>query len=149
MIRKMTDRDMPAVLAIWLAGNFQAHPFVPQEYWQGQLPKMEQEYLPSAEVWVYEDEADFVIKGFIGIVDKSYIAGLFVLPVYQGQGIGKLLLHHCQRQYSSLELSVYLKNERAICFYERNGFYATVFRMDESTGEKEQIMEWKNQNLRE
>lgn len=142
MIRKMQDADMPAVLDIWLAGNLQAHPFIPADYWQGQLEKMELEYLPSAEVFVYEDVCDGGIKGFIGIVDGSYIAGLFVYPQAQGIGIGKKLLSACQDRYDSLALHVYCDNEKAVRFYDRNGFQVKERGLDEATGAMEQNMIW-------
>lgn len=142
MIRKMQDGDMATVLAIWLAGNLQAHPFIPAAYWQGQLEKMEREYLPGAEVFVYADDMSQKVKGFMGIVDDSYIAGLFVQPQYQGQGIGKQLLAAGQKQYDSLTLLVYCENEKAIGFYERNGFQIREYRIDEATGRQEQSMVW-------
>ena len=102
----MKKEDMPAVLDIWLAGNAQAHPFIPVTYWQGQLEKMEQVYLPSAEVFVYETEDTHKVIGFLGITEGSYIAGLFVHPAAQGQGIGKCLLAYGQGIYPSLSLHV-------------------------------------------
>lgn len=142
MIRKMQADDMSAVLAIWLAGNLQAHPFIPADYWQGQLEKMELEYLPSAEVFVYADDADQEIKGFIGVVDGSYIAGLFVHPQYQGQGIGRELLIDGQKRYDSLMLHVYCDNERAVRFYGKNGFQVKERGIEEATGIWEQAMAW-------
>lgn len=146
MIRQMRAADMSRVLDIWLAGNLQAHPFIPKAYWQGQLEKMEQEYLPSADVFVYEDGESFLINGFIGIVDMvndAYIAGLFVWPDCQGQGVGSALLAHGQEQYGVLRLNVYSKNDRAIGFYERNGFQTVTQGIDAETGEPEQTMAWK------
>lgn len=143
MIRLMKKEDMPAVLDIWLAGNTQAHPFIPVTYWQGQLEKMEQVYLPSAEVFVYEAEDTHEVVGFLGITEGSYIAGLFVHPAIQGQGVGRYLLVYGQETYPCLSLHVYCDNKRAVRFYERNGFTAVETSMDEATGAKEQMMVWK------
>ena len=142
MIRKMQSLDMPIVLDIWLAGNLQAHPFISAAYWQSQLEKMEREYLPAAEVFVYEDEEDHRVKGFMGIAEGSYIAGLFVYPHAQGQGIGRQLLAYGQELYPLLTLHVYCENKRAIRFYEQNGFQVTAYGIDKATGVKEQEMVW-------
>ncbi len=142
MIRLMKQEDMPTVLDIWLSGNLQAHPFIPASYWQGQLEKMEREYLPTAEVFVYGEAVGQAIKGFMGVVDKAYIAGLFVHPQYQGQGVGKKLLADGQERYDGLTLDVYCENKKAVRFYERNGFQESERRIDEATGIWEQTMVW-------
>ena len=143
MIRKMRREDMSTVLDIWLAGNLQAHPFIPQEYWQSHLEKMERDYLPAADVFVYADEEGQPIKSFMGIVNESYIAGIFVLPQFQGQGIGKALLAYGKEAYAMLSLHVYCQNTRAIDFYEGQGFSTSDYGIDEETGEQEQTMIWR------
>ena len=43
----------------------------------------------------------------------------------------------------SLQLNVYQKNARAISFYQREGFIVQCEGLDETTGEKEYTMLWK------
>lgn len=55
------------------------------------------------------------------------ISDLWVAPVYQGRGLGSLLLRHLEEEvrYSGfrvLELETLATNQGAIRFYERNGF---------------------------
>ena len=82
--------------------------------------------------YVYDDG---VIKGFIKISGNE-IEKLFVEPVLQGQGTGRKLLdfafHNCGADY----LWALEKNERAISFYQRNGFAVTgEKKLEENTDE--------------
>ena len=92
MIRKMEEKDISDVLQIWLETNIKAHSFIDKEYWIGNY-EMVKQILPEAEVYVYEDEKNGRIAGFIGINDQ-YIEGLFVKETVQSNGIGKRLLDH-------------------------------------------------------
>lgn len=138
MIRKMEKTDIQQVMQIWLNGNVEAHPFVPKDYWVSNY-EMVREQLSEADVLVYE--ADKEVQGFIGLVD-SYIAGIFVDKKYRSMGVGKQLLEYVKKQYSSLSLSVYQKNKRAVAFYLREGFTVSTEGMDEETGNEEYTMFW-------
>ena len=56
------------------------------------------------------------------------IISLYVHPIYQGSGIGSMLLKHAieyikkESGYSNICLCVFDKNENAKKFYEKNGF---------------------------
>lgn len=77
--------------------------------------------LPNADVYVFQEYNQ--IRGFIGVVNNLYIAGLFVLTQVQSQGIGTALLKHCIQIYTTLTLDVFSKNTNAIQFYRKQGFY--------------------------
>lgn len=54
-----------------------------------------------------------------------YIASLYIHPIYQGKGIGKLLMKRIVNEYDSIKeiwLNVIKKNSKAVVFYEKNGF---------------------------
>lgn len=74
-----------------------------------------------AGVYVYDDGA---VKGFVK-VDGKEIKKLFVEPVLQSKGIGKKLLDYVVQNHNADFLWAFEKNERAIAFYERNGFHIT------------------------
>lgn len=137
MITQLTTSKLDAVMKIWLETNIEAHSFIPQEFWQNNF-EMVKEVLPQAEVYVFEE--DKIIKGFIGIVDKSYIAGLFVKREYQEQGIGHKLLDFCKYKYKNLSLDVFVKNEKAINFYIKNDFEICSKKKNEDTCEDEYFM---------
>ena len=143
MIRKQTETDLTAIMQIWLETNTKAHSFIPEEYWLSNY-EMVKQILPEAEVYVYEDEKNGQIAGFIGINDQ-YVEGLFVKETVQSNGIGKRLLDYVKNRKTELHLGVYQKNVRAVRFYLRENFLIQAEEIDEDTGEKEYIMRWENE----
>ena len=60
----------------------------------------------------------------------------------QSMGIGSKLIEYCKSKYSELMLKVYVKNKRAVAFYERKEFKIIEEEIDEETNEKEYVMKW-------
>lgn len=139
MIRKFQKSDIEQVMQIWLSGNEDAHNFISKEYWLSNF-SMVREQILQAKIFVYDIDGE--IKGFIGIVE-DYIAGIFVDSRCRSVGIGKQLLDYVKQTHSTLSLSVYQKNKRAVAFYAREGFTILSKKLDESTGEVEYTMIWK------
>lgn len=140
MIRKMQPADLEPALELWLAANLQAHGFIDPAYWHDNLEPLRQ-MLPQAEVYVYAEAAESAPLALIGL-EGDYIAGLFVAPEAQTQGIGKQLLDYAKILRSQLTLRVYRQNERALNFYQREGFQITDSQIDEATGAAEYLMHW-------
>lgn len=140
MIRRSERKDLKQVMEIWLESNIQAHPFVPETYWQDNY-SMVQEMISRAEVYVCESSSGRIC-GFAGLME-DYIAGIFVREEFRSAGIGKALLDYVKERHESLSLSVYRKNQRAAAFYEREGFAVCEEGVDPDTGEEELAMEWK------
>ena len=139
MIRKFQNDDLEKVLSIWLQTNEEAHSFVSKTYWEGHL-EMVRDALPKAELYVYEDGSDLL--GFIGL-SETYVEGLFVKKEAQSRGIGKLLLEYVKKRKERLRLHVYSQNQRAMRFYEREGFLPNMKSFDKETGIWEVEMIWK------
>lgn len=140
MIYKFKKSDTQSVMEIWLQGNIDSHPFIPKKYWESNF-KAVQEQILKADIYVYKTEN--VIQGFIGTQD-NYIAGIFVKQESRCNGIGKQLLDLVKARHSTLTLNVYQKNQRAIEFYKREGFYITSTDTDVNTGETDITMCWKS-----
>ena len=68
--------------------------------------------------WVYEDE---VVKGFVCAMDGE-VKKLYVDVFFQGEGVGTALLRHAALVCGADHLWALEKNERAIAFYQKNGF---------------------------
>ena len=147
MIRRLQKPDIDTVSDIWLEANRDAHDFIPAEYWENEFLPVK-EMLLQAEVYVYTDEYKNEIEGFVGL-DQEYIAGIFVRKKARSKGIGKALLDFVKGKKQELTLNVYQKNERAVGFYEREGFHAIERTTDESTGEKEYLMKWDRKECEE
>jgi len=138
MLKQFDLSKMDAVMEIWLNTNIAAHDFIPKEYWYNNL-EVVKTMLPNAEILIYEDD---VIKGFVGVVDKAYIAGLFVSKQFQGCGIGAKLIEECKKRYPILMLDVYEKNNKAIDFYRNHGFRIKDKKENSDTKELEYTMQW-------
>ena len=112
---------------------FQNDPFYFEEL---QVPALMERYIKDASLlansYVYDDG---VIKGFVRL-NSSEIQKLFVEPVLQNKGIGAALLQFAVVQKNARFLWALEKNERAIAFYQRNGFHLTNERkLEEDTTE--------------
>ena len=140
MIRKLEKTDVDKVANLWLEANLTAHDFISEKYWKDHF-NMVKEQLLQAEVYVYEEEKNGQIDGFIGIND-CYIEGLFVKESAQSMGIGKCLLDYVKSRKTELCLCVYEKNVHAIYFYQRENFLIQAEETDEDTNEKEYVMRW-------
>lgn len=142
MVRKFRNEDLEQIMQLWLRSNIQAHGFIEKAYWKSHYSEV-REMLPEAEIYVFDSGEG--ILGFVGI-QEDYIAGLFVEENNRGRGIGKHLLQCVRQNHSSLFLKVYLKNERAVRFYEKEGFIISGEQSDEETGEREYVMKWGKEN---
>lgn len=134
MIRELQKADVNRVADIWLDTNVATHYFISKQYWQNNF-ELVKELLLQATVYVYEDNQE--IQGFIGLNDE-FIEGIFVSNEMQSHGIGKALLNYVKNKRNKL----FLKNIRAIAFYQREGFKIQNSGFDEATKEKEYVMVW-------
>lgn len=141
MIRKSKKSDTDRIADIWLDTNIRAHDFIPADYWKSNFVSVK-EMLSEAEIYVYEDEIQNKILGFIGL-DGDHIAGIFVSHVSQSKGIGSSLLNFVKNTRERLTLNVYKKNSQASEFYLKENFKISHEGIDENTGEQEYSMIWK------
>ena len=66
------------------------------------------------------------IVGYLGLEHKSFtefLSKLYILPDFQGKGIGQQVLNFVEKQAEyPIELVVQEENVSAIAFYKKNGF---------------------------
>lgn len=137
MIRKANINDLSRIAEIQVF-NYRLY-FYPifqsDAYYFGELqvPSLMKEYETQLDsLYVYDDG---VVKGFIKI-EGTYIARLFVEPVLQNGSIGSQLLDFAVKEHNADHLWALQKNEKAIRFYERHGFFATgEKKLEEGTAE--------------
>lgn len=139
MIRTLDNNDIQNIMQIWLETNIIAHNFIDKSYWKNNFELVKNEYLPSSETYIFEDEK---IRGFISIINKNFIGALFVDNNMQNKGIGTKLINYCKNKYNELSLSVYKENINAINFYKKNGFIIVKECFDINSNNKEYIMKW-------
>ncbi len=76
--------------------------------------------LINDEVWVAEGEGEIV--GFLAL-HGDWVDHLYILPEYQRQGIGRLLITKAkERLPQGMQLWAFQKNTQARRFYEAQGF---------------------------
>ncbi|WDZ52816.1 N-acetyltransferase [Acinetobacter vivianii] len=138
-IRKATSNDFNELTKIWLQASIKAHHFIPASYWESNITKMQEIYLPMSEVYIAEDAIN--IYGFIALVEDT-VAAIFVSPEHQAKGIGKQLISYAQEMRSRLELNVYQENKNSVKFYLASGFRVINEGLDTATNAKEYVMLW-------
>ena len=134
MITKFKIEQLDELMEIWLETNIDAHSFIPKEYWIDKV-SLVKKLLPSSDIYVF-NECN-TIKGFIGVIENGYIAGIFIKKEYQREGIGNKLIDYIKSKYENITLDVYNKNEKALNFYYKNNFKVLDSKIDEETKELE------------
>jgi ribosomal protein S18 acetylase RimI-like enzyme len=76
------------------------------------------------------------IVGFCAF-NQEWLNHLYVLPEYQGNNIGKILLEKAMEESQKLQLWTFQKNNAAIKFYEKNGFELVRITDGQDNEEKE------------
>lgn len=140
MIRKAQPADYEKLTRLWLESSLLAHAFIDAAYWEKMQSTVRDYYLPNTETYVFEDRQR--IKGFISLCENNYIGALFIAPQHQNQRIGTKLLEYSRRKRPNLSLRVFVKNGKALRFYQKSGFKIISEQTDVSTGEIELVMSW-------
>lgn len=140
MIRRATQGDTDALMALWLPSTTRAHPFINPSYWRESAPLVRYEYLPAAVTWV--EVRDGAIAGFISVLEQAFVGALFVDERYFGDGVGYRLMQQAKAAYPRLSLEVYRRNRRAMAFYLRQGFTLREVVFNADTGHHTAIMHW-------
>ena len=140
MIRKLRPTELSNVMQIWLEANLEAHQFISAQYWH-EIAEQVRKLLAAAEIYVYENEEDHKLAGFIGLFN-NHIAGLFVHRAHRSSGVGKALIDYVKMSKAYLVLNVYRQNEQAYRFYRREGFKLSRTQTDPVTQEEEFEMYW-------
>lgn len=138
-INNLTPSQLKRLGEIWLAGNQQAHHFIPSEYWEKNQAAL-LAALPDAEVTVTVDDQGRIL-GFAGMQGNE-LAGLFVDQASRQHGVGTALIRYLQQHHRRITLHVYVKNQPAYQFYAQQQFTTIARQVDDATGEAELTMQW-------
>jgi putative acetyltransferase len=99
-------------------------------------------FLTANEVWVAD--ADGQVAGYVGF-DPDWINHLYVLPGFQGHGIGAQLLDRALADGRPRRLWTFQENARARRFYETRGF--VLIELTDGSGNEEKtpdaLYEWR------
>lgn len=78
-------------------------------------------------------------------MNGTEVCKLYVEPCFQRDGIGHQLIEFAMKEFRADHLWTLEKNERAIAFYNRHGFYGTGKRQFED-GTTEYLIELKRKD---
>lgn len=135
-IRRADPRDGPNLIKIWESAVAGSHRFLDQSKLVSEREALSTVYLPACDVFLAQADRPL---GFIALHGGSEIAGLFVEPASQGQGVGRALLNYVKDQ-DTLRLEVAAPNFEARGFYQSEGFEEVSRRHDPDLDEEMVIM---------
>ena len=143
-LRNYAADDEDAAIELWRRTWQQAYPRIDfaervgwwRERWRNEL-------VPQAKIVVAE--MDGVLEGFVTVDPKTgYLDQIVVAPEFWGSNIAVMLLDAGKRiSPALLELLVNKDNERAIAFYEKNGFVYVSEDVNPVSGRPVNRMRWR------
>ena len=142
-LRRAVAADAQAIAIVHRAAMRVSLAFLPALHTaQEDLRFFSERFLPANEVWVAEAQAQVV--GYIGF-DTDWINHLYVLPEFQGHGIGPQLLSKALADGRARRLWTFQQNARARRFYEAHGF--VLIELTNGAGNEEKtpdaLYEWR------
>ena len=127
LIRKSTEADLPAMLAIINDAAQAYRGVIPADRWhEPYMPRdeMVKEMAAGVVFWLAEQGGELV--GLIGLQDKGEVALVrhaYIAPTVQRMGVGTRLLHHVEALVDKpILIGTWAAASWAIDFYRRNGF---------------------------
>lgn len=139
-IKRAGKPQMYEIFDLWQRTETKSNSFISDNFWQTHYDKVKKKYFTNSECFVYMTDGKIV--GFICISEKNNIAGLFVDPEYQNRGIGTELVEFAKTEYSMLNLNVYAKNRRSLCFAAARGFVIDGAVLNPDNDEIQYTMIW-------
>ena len=131
MIREYEDRDLDALLSVWMAASEVAHPFLSREFLAQEKENIPKLYLPNTQTWVAEEDGRVV--GFISLMGNE-VGALFVYPNQHRKGIGGRLMDKARTVRDELYVEVFAANPIGRGFYAKYGFEPIEEKVHEQTG---------------
>ena len=120
ILRPATQRDAQAIAVVHRRAMRESLAFLPQLHTVDEdLAFFAERFLPANKVWVAD--ANGQIVGYVGF-DPDWIHHLYLLPEFQGQGLGPQLLALALTDGRSRRLWTFQDNTPARRFYEARGF---------------------------
>jgi GNAT superfamily N-acetyltransferase len=139
MLRSSRPEDAEDIATVLIESRRIFLPFAPFAHPEQDVRRWVQTGLMQTDTVVLAEE-DGVVVGVLAAsqeADKSWINQLYILPGWNGKGIGTRLL---QRAHSQLPKPIHLytfqENAGARRFYERNGYEAQAFTDGQGNEEK-------------
>ena len=143
ILRRAVADDAQAIAAVHRTAMRVSLSFLPELHTADEdLRFFAGRFLPAHEVWVAD--ADGQVAGYIGF-DADWVHHLYLLPDFQGQGIGPQLLALALADGRARRLWTFQQNARARRFYEARGFVLLALTDGSANEEKtpDALYEWR------
>ena len=135
ILRRASVSDASTCAMIQREANLASLPFLPADPdVNGALTFFETVLLPENETWIAEVDGQPV--AYVAF-HPGWLEHLYVLPAYQGRGIGPTLMAKALEDGSARELWTFQKNARARKFYEDRGWVLVELTDGQGNREKE------------
>jgi ribosomal protein S18 acetylase RimI-like enzyme len=139
MLRPASASDASAVAELLLASRRAFLPYAPIAHSDADVYRWVREQLiPGGAVVIWEQDSR--ITGVLATSrdeTASWVDQLYVLPGFEGRGVGSALLRHAhERLTCPIRLYTFHENNRARSFYERHGYKAVAFSDGQSNEER-------------
>jgi GNAT superfamily N-acetyltransferase len=126
-VRACRDDERAAILAILNAAAEVYRGVIPEDRWHEPYmarDELDGEIAAGVSFWGLEEDGALVgVMGIQPVGDVDLIRHAYVLPGYQGKGVGRTLLRHLQNLTSRrMLIGTWAAADWAIRFYRRNGF---------------------------
>jgi ribosomal protein S18 acetylase RimI-like enzyme len=143
-VRAARTEDAPAIAAVHMEAQRDAMPYLPELHSAEETLAWAREVvLENYEVTVAE--ADGRVVGYAAL-SADVLEQLYVLPAFQGIGVGSSLLDLAKRaRPDGVRLWVFQRNAGARRFYEARGFRLVQLTdgADNEEGEPDALYEWR------
>jgi GNAT superfamily N-acetyltransferase len=139
VLRAACPEDHTAVAYVLVESRAAFLPFIAPSYKPDEIRAWVSNHLiPKGQVTLAVVEDKVVAVLATSVEDKAaWIEQLYVLPGYDGQGIGSRLLGHAESYLKPpIRLHTFQQNVRARKFYESKGFKAVAFSDGQNNEEK-------------
>ncbi len=144
MLKELRDNDIDNIMKLWKNEFAKSNKFLKNEALVDIYTKARNKFVNNLTSTVIYTE-DGEIEGFISIDENNEIWAMLIKQNIRREGIGTILLENSKKQYKNLTANVYKKNEVALKFFYKNGFKKVNEIIEDTTKEKEYVLEWKEE----
>jgi putative acetyltransferase len=118
IIREYRGTDKQKIMEIYDAAILSSHKFLEDEMLISERELMNDEIDKDTSKTLVIEEGGCVV-GFANFITETALAGFFVAPSCQGNGLGKYLIEHIQSTRKEIDLAVYKRNTRGVRFLRK------------------------------
>jgi ribosomal protein S18 acetylase RimI-like enzyme len=118
LIREASETDIADIVSVFRSSRAERMPYLPSLHSKEEDENYFKGLFQDHTIVVAGEER---VIGFC-VYKEGWIDHLYILPEFQGKGVGSMLLNKAKEANDTLQLWVFQKNKDAVKFYESKGF---------------------------